>query len=330
MTASSDDLRRVVLLDTSVASTNLGDEIIMQDVRAELEQPFAGAFVIPIATHVALDRIGRALARSADVVVAGGTNLISSHMWLRPLWPLKLADAFAGLRVILMGVGWYQFQGTPDPYTRWLLRRVLHPSALHSVRDGYTARMLGSIGITNVVNTGCPTLWRLSPELCAGLPRQKAASVVTTLNTYMPDPDADRRLIELLRSRYARIYAWVQTAEDHVYLRSFGDDIVIIEPSLKAYDDLLASTQSLDYIGNRLHGGIRALRRGRRAIIVEIDNRAQEMGRDFHLPTVARTDFERLAAMIDSSLEIAVRPPLGAIARWKRDLKMRLDERDEG
>ena len=92
-----------------------------------------------------------------------------------------------------------------------------------------------------------------------------------------------------------------------------------------AYDRLLREAPSLDYVGNRLHGGIRALQHGRRAIIVEIDNRAQEMGRDFNLPTVARDDFARLEAMIDGDLAIAVTPPVEAIARWKSSLVATLE-----
>ncbi|HPU15563.1 MAG TPA: hypothetical protein PK808_05735 [Polymorphobacter sp.] len=157
------------------------------------------------------------------------------------------------------------------------------------------------------------------------MPRARADEVVTTLNTYIPDRADDGRLIETLRSRYKVIHAWVQTAEDHDWLRSFGDDIRILEPSLGAYDRLLREAPSLDYVGNRLHGGIRALQHGRRAIIVEIDNRAQEMGRDFNLPTVARDDFARLEAMIDGDLAIAVTPPVEAIARWKSSLVQTLE-----
>ena len=212
-----------------------------------------------------------------------------------------------------------------DSYTGWLLRRVLHPTALHSVRDSQAQRMLAAIGITNTITTGCPTLWNWSPEACATLPRTRAEAVVTTLNTYIPDRAADARLIETLRARYNTVHAWVQTAEDHDWLRSFGDDIRILEPSLAAYDRLLTSAPSLDYVGNRLHGGIRALQHGRRAIIIEIDNRAQEMVRDFQLPTVARTDIARLEAMIDSDLAIAVTPPTDAITRWKTTLAATLE-----
>lgn len=321
-------MKRAVLLDTSVASTNLGDQIIMQAVRAELERPLKDALVSSVASHDTMGRKGRSLVRASDLVIAGGSNLISSHIWMRSVWRLRPLDAFIGMNVVLMGVGWYQFQSKPDPYTRWLLRKVLHPRALHSVRDGYTADMLASIGIANCVNTGCPTLWGLTPELCAGLPRTKAKSVVTTLNTYIRDIEADRRLIELLRSRYETVHAWVQTAEDHDYLREFGDDIRILEPSLAAYDRLLSNEPDLDYVGNRLHGGIRALQHGRRAIIVEIDNRAKEMGRDFNLPTVARTDFDQLASMIDGRSGIDVRVPSEAIARWKSSLNDTLEARE--
>jgi hypothetical protein len=54
---------------------------------------------------------------------------------------------------------------------------------------------------------------------------------------------------------------------------------------------------------------------------VEIDNRAREMGKDFGLPTVARHDFDKLQAMISEPFQIAVRPPLDAIARWKRQFQ---------
>ena len=312
--------RRVTLLDTAVASTNLGDQIIMEAVHAGLREALAGAFVTSVASHDRLGPKGRALIRKSDLAIAGGSNLISSRMWFRSVWKLGLRDAFLGMNAVLMGIGWYQFQNKPDLYSRWLLRRVLHPTALHSVRDSHAQAMLASIGITNVVNTGCPTLWDLANPARPPLPTGKAAEVVTTVNSYIKNPSADRRMLETLKARYGTVYGWIQTAEDGAYLRELADEIHIIEPSLAAYDELLTSSRDLDYVGNRLHGGIRAMQKGRRAVIVEIDNRAQEMGRNFALPTVARTEFERLDAMIAGPLEIAVKPPLEAITAWKAAL----------
>jgi polysaccharide pyruvyl transferase WcaK-like protein len=80
---------------------------------------------------------------------------------------------------------------------------------------------------------------------------------------------------------------------------------------------MLASDLDIDYVGNRLHAGIRALQHGRRTIIVAIDNRAREMGQDFALPTVDRTDIERLEHLVPAPFETAVKLPNEAIARWK-------------
>ncbi len=310
-------MRVVTLLDTAVASTNVGDQIIMEAVRRELQEPLADALVYSVASHEWMGRKSRGLVRRSEFAIAGGTNLLSSRMWIRSVWKLSPRDALSCRHVVLMGCGWYQFQHRPDPYTRWLLRRVLSSHHIHSVRDAYTKDMLARIGITNVVNTGCPTLWALTPDHCRSIPRARGKSVVTTINTYIPDVEADRRLLALLRRHYRTVYLWIQGEADYAYARTLDADLVFIAPNLAAFDALLETEPELDYVGNRLHGGIRALQKGRRTLIVEIDNRAQEMGRDFNLPTVKRTDFDRLEALIDAPLDTCVQPPREAIARWK-------------
>ncbi len=318
-----DLLRTITLLDTSVASTNLGDQIIMEAVRDQLSDLIRDTFTYSVASHEWMGRKSRGLLRQSDFAIAGGTNLLSSRMWIRSVWKLSPRDALQCGNVVLMGCGWYQFQKKPDPYTRWLLRRMLSATRLHSVRDAYTKDKLAAIGVTNVVNTGCPTLWAFSPESCRALPRGKAPHVVTTINTYIKDAEADRRLIEVLRRHYQSVSIWIQTSSDHAYAKGLDPDLKFINPSLRAFDDLLASDIDLDYVGNRLHGGIRALQHGRRAIIVEIDNRAREMGRDFGLPTVERDDFARLEKMIHGPLDISLSPPQQAIDQWKSQFNER-------
>ncbi|MFQ5678545.1 MAG: polysaccharide pyruvyl transferase family protein [Gemmatimonadota bacterium] len=313
-------LRIITLLDTAIASTNLGDQIIMEAVRDEIETLAPDAFVYSVATHDRPGRKSRSLIARSDDVIVGGTNLLSSRMWFRPLWKLSPTDMLRRFRVTLLGVGWYQSQAKPDLYSRTLLRRVLAPSGWHSVRDSYTGRMLASTGIPNVVNTGCPTLWNLTPERCARIPPVKAARVITALNTYMPDPTADAALLRLLRRHYTDVYFWPQTASDRAYAADLDPDLLFLEPRLKALDALLESNESLDYVGNRLHAGIRALQRGRRAVIVEIDNRAREMGWDFGLPTVPRPDFERLVAMVRNPLPTRIRLPSAEIELWRTAL----------
>jgi polysaccharide pyruvyl transferase WcaK-like protein len=315
-------MRMLTLLDTSVGSSNLGDQIIMEAVRREVAElfPDPDLYTVEVATHQWMDRRHRALVRRGEVALAGGTNLLSSRMWHRPVWRVGPRDALADLRVVLMGCGWYQYQHRPDPYSRWLLRRLLSRSHLHAVRDSHALGMLSGMGVRNVVNTGCPTIWSLTAEHCSRVPAAKAPAVLTALNSYpgLRDADADRRLLELLRRHYREVHCWVQTFGDHDYARGLADDLRLVGPSLRALDAVLGSDRPLDFVGVRLHAGIRALQKGRRAIIVEIDNRAREMGRDFGLPTVPRYDPQRLERAILEPRPAEVRPPWPEIARWRR------------
>jgi polysaccharide pyruvyl transferase WcaK-like protein len=312
-------VRTIALLDTAAASTNLGDQIIMEAVRREISGLFPDYMVFTITSHEWMGPHSRRLIRHAHRAISGGTTLLSSRMWLRSNWRVTPVDALAGLDIVLLGAGWYQYQHAPDPYSRWMLRRLLSRDHLHSVRDSHALRMLASIGITNAVNTGCPTIWPLAAAHCARLPRRKAQAVVTAVNSYagLQHPAADRRLLEILTARYRQVYCWIQTHTDYEYARSLHDGFAYINPSVAALDAVLTSDLDVDYVGNRLHAGIRALQRGRRAIIVEIDNRAREMGRDFGLPTVGRTDFERLDHLITEPFATSVRVPHAAIDRWK-------------
>ncbi len=317
-------LRRITMLDTAVASTNLGDQIIMEAVRHELADIVSGAVLFTVASHEWMGGHSRRLMRNSDFTIAGGTNLLSSRMWFRSNWRVTPVDALHCHNVVLMGVGWYQYQGAPDPYSRWLIRSLLSRTHLHGMRESYALKMLASIGITNTVNTGCPTIWALTPDRCARVPRLKAENVLTAVNSYagLQDPAADRRMLETLQRHYRTVYLWIQTHTDYEYVQSLGANrIQFVNPSLASLDAILTSELDLDYVGNRLHAGIRSLQKGRRAIILEIDNRATEMGRDVGLPTVERTNFERLERMITEPLATSVRPPQQEIARWKQQFR---------
>ncbi|MEZ5921358.1 MAG: polysaccharide pyruvyl transferase family protein [Parvularculaceae bacterium] len=308
--------RTISLLHTSVASTNVGDEIIMAAVDNQLAPVLGEDYVNRIASHERMSSKSRGMIAKADYAIAGGSNLLSSHAGIRSVWKLTPFDATLGKKFVMMGVGWYHDQGAPDPYTAWLYKSLFSREMLHSVRDNYSKEKLNRLGFSNVVNTGCPTLWELPDDINARIPHQKSENVVTTLNTYMKDRAADAALLEILKRKYRRVFAWVQTYTDEAYLKDLFPDIELIAPNLAAYDALLASGSDLDYVGNRLHAGIRALQKGRRTVIIEIDNRAREMGRDFHLPTVARNDWEGLERMIDGPTELRIALPRETIRKW--------------
>ena len=80
--------------------------------------------------------------------------------------------------------------------------------------------MLNKIGIKNVVNTACPTMWRLNEEHCSSIPKEKADRVITTLTNYNRDLDNDKILLDMLLENYKEVYIWIQAIEDYEYLFS--------------------------------------------------------------------------------------------------------------
>src|SRR5689334_1443578 len=91
--ASSPNIRALTILDTSVASTNLGDQIIMQAVREQLATVLPDAFTYSVASHEWMGAKSRGLLRQSEVAIAGGSNLLSSRMWMRAVWKVSPLDA---------------------------------------------------------------------------------------------------------------------------------------------------------------------------------------------------------------------------------------------
>ncbi len=323
-------MKRIVILDTWTNNTNLGNKIIVEAVERGLQEIFPQDFFyrVPALEYI---QAGRSKINDADYVFLAGTNLLSSNMEATSQWCIKPQENFWQNQVILMGLGWWQYQTQEiTDYTRSLLNSVLHQQAAHSVRDDYTAQKLRSLGF-NVINTGCPTLWWLTPDHCAGIPTQKADQVLLTFTEYNQNPHFDRILFEILAKNYSTIYFWPQMYGDYEYAQKIGGSrLVFIEPTLESLDEFLRANQALDYVGNRLHAGIRALQHQRRSIIVGIDNRAVEMGRDFNLPIINRPNLEtHLEALIHQNWTTEIRLDWEAINNWKQQFE-KTASREEG
>ena len=175
------------------------------------------------------------------------------------------------------------------------------------------------MGFKNVIFTACPTMWNLTPEFCKTIPHFKEEQVVFALTDYDKNEEMDRKMIQILRKNYRKLYFWAQGTGDVQYLSELGEkteDIVIID-SLEQYTNLLKK-QKIDFVGVRLHAGIHALNNQRRTIIIAIDNRAIEMGKDTKLPIVLRDEIEnKLEKMINSSFETKIEIPTDNINKWK-------------
>jgi polysaccharide pyruvyl transferase WcaK-like protein len=311
-------MKNICLVDTSICTDNLGDETIMDAVNAIVWDMFPGAFITRVPSHEALSGRTRRLIYNADLCFVGGTNLISSALHPVGLWRVTPEDAniFASTHTVLLGVGWNDYQTSATPATRKFLQRALSPSFSHSVRDHYTAQHLKQCGI-KTLSTSCMTTWSLTPEHCASIPTEKSDTALITLTKWRAAPEADGEFIQAVKRHYRKVLFFPQQKADLSYLHSLGfGEIEVAATTNEGYTAFLEK-EVVDVIGSRLHGGIRALQKGRRALILAVDNRAAEIARDTNLPVRDRADIPAIEGWIDAGDRTVVQLPERAINEWK-------------
>lgn len=155
----------------------------------------------------------------------------------------------------------------------------------------------------------------------------KGDEVVMTLTDYSQEAQVDRQLLEVLKRSYRRVYLWCQGSGDYEYYTSIANlnEVKMIPPGLRAYDDLLNDRSvSLDYVGTRLHGGIRALQHKRRTLIIGVDHRALEKGRDFNLPVLKRyVPAAELEQAVNLNFPCVIQIPVDKIGAGRNSLGRR-------
>lgn len=300
------DIDKVVMFDTAIGSDNLGDEIIMNAVYREIKEIIEPYILIKQSTHTPIMHLYQLLSfndpvfnyyNEAKYKFIGGSNIFKKTLIARRAdWNINLLDKRFYKGSITIGCG-SSLDDTLklDSYTKKLYKSILNDKYIHSVRDEKTKRFLESLGL-KAYNTGCVTLWSMTPEMCENIPKQKSKSVVFTLTGYNPDYKNDKKMLDILVDNYEKIYFWPQSIGDLSYLKKIWlnkNNVFIIKPCLKAYEELLDS-KSIDYIGTRLHGGICALQHMRRAIIITIDNRAEDMNETNNLRCIKRNSIDSL------------------------------------
>ena len=304
------------MFDTSIDSDNLGDHFIMDAVWEAVRPLFPDADYVQTPTHRRAGPAAMMKGRRAAISIVGGTNILKSHMLVRGNWRITPLDYLAWRNVVLLGVGWQQYGGPADVATRLFFRSVLSPTLLHSVRDLHTYEHLREV-IPNVVYTACPTMWMLDRQRCQQIPVRKARHAVFAVTYYRPAPEQDRAVFNLLQQHYETVYFWPQQAQDTDYLQDIGvTGFVPIRPEVKEYDRLLEQVD-VDFVGARLHGGIRALQHRRRALVIPVDNRAAEISVSTYLPIASRSDLDAIRRWILDPEPTMLKLPVDAIAEWK-------------
>jgi len=314
----------VGLINPSIGSNNLGDIIIYDAVYMHLRELFPDDFITNYPSQLHRSYDARLKMMEEDYLFVGGTNLLASNMDTRVQWKIDPMDkVYLKNKIVLMGVGWWQYQPESNNYTRNLFNSILSKKYLHSVRDSYTEKMLKAAGIENVINTTCPTLWQLSPEHCLSIPTKKKKNVVTTLTFYHANKELDGKLLKMLLAHYENVYMWVQAIEDVDYLKEVcteSDKVILVAPTLEAYNEVLEK-EDMEYLGTRLHAGVRALQKGKRTLIVAVDNRALEIGKDTNLNVIERKNVDQSLDFINNSYVTDIKLPVEKIELWKSQFK---------
>src|SRR5260221_177992 len=140
-------MKTLCLLDTAIVSRNTGDQVIMEAVRNELLKIFPKDLYVNVPTHDFLNIFSYHLLSKCDLKFVGGSNLLNSNMPFFNQWIITPLDILFMKEPILMGAGWWQYQGKPNIYTSFLYKNILSKKHIHAVRDEYTKKQLESIGM---------------------------------------------------------------------------------------------------------------------------------------------------------------------------------------
>ena len=317
---SYDESKHLIgLIDTSISSINTGDFIINEATQEHLDDLFQQSQVFTASSHDGLSYKSIGVLNASSHRIVCGTNLLSPNWLLCNQWKLSPFDIARLKKVILMGVGWKTYSDKTSYTSKLMYHALLSKDYIHSVRDGYTLQKMKQMGFDNVLNTGCPTMWDFTKEHCATVETKKSQDVVVALGCRPADVSNEKYLLSLLQKKYRKVYLWAQGTLDrkHFDYLNVEDDIIIVPAKLKYLDKLLQK-DSIDYVGSRLHAGVRALQKSKRAIIISIDNRAIEMGKDCSMCVIASNEIQdKLEALIDSEINCEITIDEEAIQQWK-------------
>ena len=136
-------MKKVMLLDTAVGTSNMGDAIIMHCVREELNWILKDSFVYQMPTHLPTFHCYSIWRNSytvqnfmnCDYKFVGGSNLLAKNMLTHyPQWNINIFNYQPLRGSVLVGVGAGAGEKS-NAYTRALYKKVLSNRYFHSVRD---------------------------------------------------------------------------------------------------------------------------------------------------------------------------------------------------
>ena len=309
----------IVLWTPALDTINLGDHIIEEACFRQLDF-IREETITKVSTHRYPNESQTDRMKESGLILVAGSNLLSSNMH-HSQWKLP-SDYQAMEQICLLGCGCSSYEEF-HKFSKLFYKKILCGNWIHSVRDRYTKEKLRALGIENVLYTGCPSMWGLTPQHCRDIPAEKGREVVTSLTFYQADRQRDEYQMKLLFELYDTVYFWPQSVEDEQYVRQLlladeKERVVILKRDLNELRRVFQEKKP-DYVGNRLHAGIMALQHGCRSLIIAIDNRAVEIAKDTRLPIVDRKNLDtKLEQMVCEKYQTEIELPWENISIWKQ------------
>lgn len=327
-------MKKILYFNTAIGSRNLGDYVINNSIKRQMEYLNSKSFVLELPTHTKTFGVMQKLFvpnlikgyNEFDYKFFCGTNALYTCMIRpNPAWAISLFDMPVQKDVILLGVGLGMNREKFDAYTKRLWKKVLNKNYVHSVRDEKTRQYVEKLGF-KAIYTGCPTTWGFTPEFLQHIPKTKSDSVVFTLTSYTSAKEWDLKMIDILLANYKKLYFFPQSFEDLGYLRSLVlpeifEKIEIIGGNIGSLDAVLTN-EDTDYVGSRLHGGMFALQHKRRTIVIAIDYRAENMlGKSNIIVNRKESIPEDLQVLINKEFTPTIDIPFEDIEKWKSQFR---------
>lgn len=310
-------MKQVLMFDTAIATSNIGDEIILKGVYDGLKEILDYHLTFRLGTHIEnwspINMIksnwkAYALSDLANYKFVAGTNCLTDDLKKHPQWVINKFNKKLYKDCILVGVGRISDYEIPTNYSQKIYKDILSKNFKHSVRDEGTKKVLERMGL-KAINTGCPTLWGFTPEKCSKIPRKKAKNAIISVSGYNEQRNEakDQQMIDIVNKNYDTVYAWIQTAVDEDYLMHFkGVKNIKCIYSLNKFKETIL-LDNVDYIGTRLHGGIFAMQNECRSIIISIDERARGFHQTNNIPILERDKMDELENLINSEFETKIK-----------------------
>ncbi len=251
-----------------------------------------------------------------DIVVVPAANWINKNAdWD---WFLKILELLS-IPVIVVGLGLQAdvmelAAVEVSPSARRLAEFFARSAECVSVRGDFTKEWFNSIGLTNVVTTGCPSLYMNIFECDETIDRQKITLQATRYQVsdafasgnsiarhlfefssrfrmpmvYQSEMEEIKLIVygksaatlgESQRNAILKLYGLHDIDQFDSYLRNYGRVFF----DLKQWSDFVREQDGV--IGTRLHGSILALNSGRPAVLIPHDSRTAEVASFAGIPT---------------------------------------------